>query len=121
MWSMPLCSPVVISIDLGFSRNVCGVKIYNYNASINESFRGVKHLQLYVDSGEAGQIFVIHSICEVHSGLQVLVLPAAKRLGVLGLTMGICWTCLPRLRRRTREYYISFFVSKGDGSRFFCA
>lgn len=56
MWSMELLSPLVISIDLGFPRVIFGVKIYNYNASINESFRGVKHLQLYVDPGDAGRI-----------------------------------------------------------------
>eukprot|EP00656_Telonema_subtile_P050009 TRINITY_DN6368_c0_g1_i2.p1 TRINITY_DN6368_c0_g1~~TRINITY_DN6368_c0_g1_i2.p1 ORF type:complete len:357 (-),score=82.31 TRINITY_DN6368_c0_g1_i2:37-1107(-) len=45
---------LVISLDLGFSRVVSAIKVYNYNGSVNESFRGVKHLTVFLDSTRNG-------------------------------------------------------------------
>ena len=35
-------------------RGVLAVQVYNYNASVNESFLGVKHLTIYLDHDQTG-------------------------------------------------------------------
>jgi len=49
MWSTKFVPRMVISIDLGFRKPVKALKIFNYNASVDESFRGLKHFELHLD------------------------------------------------------------------------
>lgn len=49
MWSVPFSPRMVLSIDLGMSRAVKAIKIHNYNASLEESFRGLKYFEVHFD------------------------------------------------------------------------
>jgi len=56
MWTMRFQPHTILSMDLGLRRPVWGLKLYNYNSSVNESFRGVKHFQIHLD-GQPGETY----------------------------------------------------------------
>ncbi|GLD92387.1 hypothetical protein PINS_up000920 [Pythium insidiosum] len=49
MWLIPFGSNQEIRIDLKREQNIYGLRVWNYNKSVDDSFRGVKQLSVAVD------------------------------------------------------------------------
>jgi len=84
MWCLGSVRGAVISIDLGFSRPISAVKVYNYNASVNDSFLGVKHLTIFLDHDQTGSGFTCRkapgsALFDFGHQLQLMQLPAAQQ------------------------------------------
>ena len=116
-------------------RGVLAVQVYNYNASVNDSFLGVKHLTIFLDHDQTGapdthQTRTRHApdtstpvapdtpvaqICMHNScgcrGLQEVDLPAARRRALHYLTLGTnCSSCSSLQHNKTGDLCASSWL-----------
>jgi len=58
MWSVPFQPRMVLSIDLGMRKGVKAITVHNYNASLEESFRGIKYFEVHLDGQAQGETYM---------------------------------------------------------------